>query len=160
MSNPRVIAKMRERTDRVAARRTRTAEELAEQKVVDFNKKQAALQTFMEENASMMEAFRFLAQEYNEALSDAKAALRTIDAEGTSHIGPFKRTGLADKVEYDPSKVSAAVLEIPNVVKQLDAKLIEQYLESGHLTEEDVLGARKVKKQTTRVSGPKPIEVD
>lgn len=131
----------------------------AQKKVTAFEAKKQALVDFINENTEIFDVFFDMASEYNVAREAAKDAIKGIKSESGFSIGDFRRSTASTSESYNPALLPATVLAMPNVVKEVDSKEVDNLLKNGYVTPEQLTKARVKKTATPKIDGPQELKV-
>ena len=131
----------------------------AEQIVKNFEEVKKDITKFLEDNPQFDEVLRPMVEKYNYLRVEAKNQVRDLPGDEQISIGPFHRSKKPRAVSYVADQIKHTVLAIPGVVKEVNTKVIDQLILSGHIKHEDVVDGRREVYGTAKVAAPPLIQM-
>ena len=115
---------------------------------------------FISDNGNMFTRFLALADVYNAAIDEAGTLVRALPGAEKIELGSFKRSAPPKKTLYKVGRLTAEILALPGVIKDVDNKVLESLVLSGHADGKVVAAAKVTEDQTPRLTAPKKILID
>lgn len=123
--------------------------------VDEYVARKAQLLAFVRANQEVFDEFFELLDRRNAAITSVKAGLRDLTTEEVYKSGLFTRSKITTSVTFDPEDLPKEVLDIPGVIKSIDAGKVEALIKSGDIAFDDVALARHLVKGSPKIYGPK-----
>lgn len=134
----------------------KTSEKLASA-YKEFAEVKTALQEFIGENQEVMRVLAELTESYNMRIQAVREALQELDTNEQVKMGEFTRSARRPGTSIIPSKLPAAVLSMPGVVKTVNAQVLLAMVESGDLDANVLTQASETNMPSPTIRPPKEI---